>query len=171
VPVGLPPPTGKLKGVQPQGLEEMVRCAAALELLAPAEKEELGGWIASRLAAPDTAGGPWAWALGRLGARVPVQGASHRVVPTEVATRWIDALLAVDHRRHDGAPFALSQLARRTGDRTRDVDDETRARVLAALEAAKAPESWRQLVAEVVQLSAADEARALGDTLPIGLAL
>lgn len=171
VPVGLPPPTGKLKGVQPQGLEEMVRCAAALELLAPAEKEELGGWIASRLAAPDTAGGPWAWALGRLGARVPVQGATHRVVSTETATKWIDALLALDHKRHDGAPFALSQLARRTGDRSRDVDDATREKVLAALTAAKAPDSWKQLVAEVVQLSAADEARALGDTLPIGLAL
>jgi hypothetical protein len=78
-------------------------------------------------------------------------------------------LLKLDHQKHDGAPFALTLLARRTGDRSRDVSDDLRNRVLAAL--AKAPESWRQLVAEVVQLSAADEARALGDSLPLGLTI
>jgi hypothetical protein len=169
VPVGAPPPQGKLKGIQPQGLEEMVRCAASLELLAPAEKLELGEWIVSRVKAPDTAGGPWAWALGRLGARVPVHGAAHRVVPPETAAAWAEVLLGLDPKKHDGSLFALSQLARRTGDRARDLDDALRVRVLAALE--KAPESWRQLVAEVVQLSLADEARALGDSLPVGLML
>ncbi len=169
VPVGLPPPTTKLKGVQPQGLEEMVRCAASLELLPPQEKAELGGWIVSRLEAPDTAGGPWAWALGRLGARVPVHGAAHRVVPAETAAAWAEVLLRLDPKVHDGALFALSQLARRTGDRARDLDDALRTRVLGALE--KSPASWRELVAEVVQLSQADEARALGDTLPVGLTL
>ncbi|MEW6433095.1 MAG: Hsp70 family protein [Myxococcota bacterium] len=171
VPVGLPPPKEKLKGVQPQALEEMVRCAASLELLAPAEKVELGGWIASRLQSKETAGGPWAWALGRLGARVPVHGAAHRVVDVETATAWIELLLGLDARRHDGAPFALAWLARKTGDRARDVDDAWRGKVLAALAEAKAPESWRTMVSEVVQLSAADEARALGDSLPVGLTL
>jgi molecular chaperone DnaK (HSP70) len=171
VPVGLPPPKEKLKGVQPQALEEMVRCAASLELLSPADKVTLGGWIVSRLEAKDTAGGPWAWALGRLGARVPVHGAAHRVVDVETATAWIEKLLTVDARRHDGAPFALAWLARRTGDRARDVEDGVRVKVLAALSATRAPESWRTMVAEVVQLSAADEARALGDSLPVGLTL
>ncbi len=171
VPVGAPAPKEKLKGVQPQALEEMVRCAASLELTEPSKKEALGGWIVSRLQAPGTAGGPWTWALGRLGARVPVCGAVHRVVSADTAEAWIELLLTLDPQRHDGAMFALAQLARRTGDRARDVDDAVRARVLAALEAAKAPASWRQMVAEVVALSAADEARALGDTLPVGLVL
>jgi hypothetical protein len=169
VPVGLPPPKEKLKGVQPQGLEEMVRCAASLELLPVEHKLELGQWIVSRLHAPDTAGGPWAWALGRLGARVPVHGASHRVIAPEVAAAWVEVLLKLDPKKHDGALFALAQLARRTGDRSRDLDEAVRTRVLEAL--ARGPESWRQLVAEVVQLSLADEARALGDTLPAGLML
>jgi hypothetical protein len=39
------------------------------------------------------------------------------------------------------------------------------------LKEAKAPERWMQLVTDVVQLEAEDEARALGDTLPIGLEL
>lgn len=169
VPIGLPPPKEKLKGIQPQGLEEMVRCAASLELLPVEHKLELGGWIVSRVQSPDTAGGPWAWALGRLGARVPVHGASHRVVPPETATAWAEVLMKLNPKVHDGALFALSQVARRTGDRARDLDDGARARVLEAL--ARSPDSWRQLVAEVVQLTLADEARALGDTLPVGLML
>ncbi len=169
MPVGAPVPKEKIKGVQPQGLEEMVRCAASLELLPPAHKLDLGTWIVSRLQAPETAGGPWAWALGRLGARVPVHGASHRVVPQETATAWVEVLLKLNPKQHEGAAFALTQLARRTGDRSRDLDESVRARVLAAL--AGAPESWRTSVAEVVQLTQADEARALGDTLPVGLTL
>jgi molecular chaperone DnaK (HSP70) len=171
VPVGLPVPTAKLKGVQPQALEEMVRTAASLELLGVAEKEALGQWVVSRLASQETAGGPWAWALGRLGARVPVHGAAHRVVPAPTASGWVDALLAADPRAHDQALFALTQLARRTGDRARDVDEETRQKVLARLESSKAPEGWVTMVREVVALTRADEARALGDTLPVGLAL
>lgn len=169
VPVGLPPPKEKLKGVQPQGLEEMVRCAASLELLLPEDKALLGGWVVSRLESKDTAGGPWAWALGRLGARLPVYGAAHRVVPVETASAWVEVLLKLDFKRHDGARFALTQLARKTGDRSRDLDDALRARVLDALK--DAPDTWKQLVAEVVQLSVDDEARALGDTLPAGLSL
>ncbi|HTU00177.1 MAG TPA: Hsp70 family protein, partial [Candidatus Sulfotelmatobacter sp.] len=40
------------KGVQPEGLDEMVRLAAALEHLPPGEKIELGAWIAARLRDP-----------------------------------------------------------------------------------------------------------------------
>lgn len=171
VPVGLEAPKEKLKGIKPEGLEEMVRCVASLELLPAATKERLGGWIVSRLEAADTSGGPWAWALGRLGARVPVHGAVHRVVPVEAAEAWVKALLAADPKRHEAAAFAMAQLARKTGDRSRDVSDEVRTQVLARLDALKAPASWSQMVRDVVQLSVADEARALGDTLPLGLEL
>jgi hypothetical protein len=171
VPPDAPAPKGKPKGVQPEGLDEMVRAAASLEHLSPAEKEELGGWIASRLEAAPTGGGPWGWALGRLGARVPVHGSSHRVVAPEVAESWLALLLRLGVERVDGAPFAVAQLCRATGDRTRDVGEEARARAVAALRAARAPESWVRMVTEVVALEAADEARALGDTLPAGLQL
>ncbi len=161
----------KLKGVQPQGLEEMVRCAASLELISPANKAQLGLWIGSRLEDPGTLGGPWAWALGRLGARVPVNGATHRVVSVEQANTWLVMVLELPLKRVDGALFALAQIARRTGDRSRDVDPEIRAQVAATLKRFEAPATWVEMVENVVQLSAADEARALGDTLPAGLSL
>ncbi len=162
---------GKLKGIVPEGLDEMVRAAASLEHLDPGDKAELGRWVGARLVHKDTAGGPWAWALGRLGARVPLYGSGHRTVPPEVAEEWIRLLLSVGLARTDGAPFAVAQLARMTGDRTREIEPEVREAALSGLRAAKAPEAWIRMVTEVVRLEAADEARALGDTLPAGLTL
>jgi hypothetical protein len=170
VPPG-PPPPGKLKGIQPEGLDEMVRAAASLEHLPASEKAKLGGWVAARLKAEAKSGGPWAWALGRLGARVPLYGSSHKVVDIETAESWLTLLLELDLRRIDGASFAAAQLARLTGDRTRDIDPALRARTAQALTGARASEAWVRMVNEVLALEAADEARALGDTLPAGLRL
>ncbi|WNG56021.1 hsp70 family protein [Archangium gephyra] len=166
-----PQPTSKLKGIQPEGLDEMVRTAASLEHLEPGDKAELGGWVAARLKAENKSGGPWAWALGRLGARVPLYGSSHKVVDVEVAEAWLSLLLELDLKLIDGAPFAAAQLARLTGDRMRDISPELRTKTAQALRAAKAADTWVRMVTEVVALEAADEARALGDTLPAGLRL
>jgi molecular chaperone DnaK (HSP70) len=165
----LEPNRKKAKGIQPEGLDEMVRTAASLEHVEAADKAKLGELVLQRLLDPATRGGPWAWALGRLGARSPLYGSGHRVVDAATAARWIDALLS--RPLGDDVPFALVQLARLTGDRTRDLDDETRTRVVSALATAKVPEPWLKSLTEVVEMSAADEARALGDTLPQGLAL
>jgi molecular chaperone DnaK (HSP70) len=171
VPPDATQPQGKLKGIQPEGLDEMVRTAASLEHLEPGDKAELGGWVAARLKAENKSGGPWAWALGRLGARVPLYGSSHKVVDVEVAETWLSLLLELDLKLIDGAPFAAAQLARLTGDRMRDINPELRAKTAQALRAAKAADTWVRMVTEVVALEAADEARALGDTLPAGLRL
>ncbi|MBI3185076.1 MAG: hsp70 family protein [Myxococcales bacterium] len=161
----------RLRGPQPEGLDEMIRAAASLEHLEPAEKAELGGWIAARLRASPESGGPWAWALGRLGARAPIYGSGHRTVEPELAGSWVALLLELGLTKVEGAPFALAQLARLTGDRSRDLDDELRASAMAALGRAGAPEEWTRMLREVVELSEADEARALSDTVPPGLAL
>ncbi len=166
-----PKHAAKPKGVLPEGLDEMVRLAAALEHLEPAEKTELGGWIVARLRERATAGGPLAWALGRLGARVPIYGSVHKTVDPQQAGAWLELLLELDAGRIEGGLFAAAQLARLTGDRTRDVDADLRTRVVAALQAADASPSWQRMVTEVVALEAADKARALGDTLPVGLLL
>jgi hypothetical protein len=80
-------------------------------------------------------------------------------------------LLEPDYLALEGSLFALAQLARLTGDRARDLDQNLREEVLRALQAAKASPSWVRMVSEVVVLEAADRARAIGDTLPVGLSL
>ncbi len=161
----------KPKGIQPEGLDEMVRLAASLEHLGTGDKREFGAWIVERLRDPAAATGPWAWALGRLGARELIHGSPHRTVPPPQAAAWLAFLLGLNLRQTPGALFAATQLARRTGDRARDIDEPLRAKTLSALQAAEAPARWQQMVREVVELDAEDEAQAVGDSLPLGLRL
>jgi hypothetical protein len=156
----------KLKGIQPEGLDEMVRLGAALEHLDSEDKITLGDLIAPRVSTP----GPWAWALGRLGARVPLYGSIHKTVPPEMASEWLNLLLEAHSRNIEGALFAVVQLARLSGDRSRDLDDADRERTLDVLRVAAVPDSWQRLLVEVITMETADQARALGDTLPAGLA-
>jgi hypothetical protein len=156
----------KFKGIQPESLDEMVRLAVSLEHLSPEEKSELGDWIATHVNTP----GPWAWAIGRLGARVPMYGSAHRTVPPEKAAAWVDVLFEAHSRKVEGALFAITQVSRFSGDRSRDLDESLRARALQTLQDAGSPESWQQLLITTVPMAETDKARAFGDTLPVGLA-
>ena len=161
--------TGKKgQGSTPSGTDEMVRLAASLERLAAPEKVILGDFVAKKLG---RGGLVSAWPLGRIGTRQPLSGTAGDVVGPDVAARWIDKLLEQDLKTAEGATFALVQLARLTGDRSRDIDDVLRARVIARLEKAGAPAPWVHQLAEVVALSAEDEAIVFGDVLPAGLRL
>jgi hypothetical protein len=101
---------------------------------------------------------------------VPFHGSAHLVVPPATAEAWISRLLglAVPPRE---LGFPLAQLARRSGDRARDVEDEARARVIAALRAGGAPEEALRSVEEVVEASEEEEHRIFGESLPPGLSL
>jgi hypothetical protein len=102
---------------------------------------------------------------------VPVAGAAHQAVPPEVAAEWLELLLGGDLRSSAEAPFAIAQLARLSGDRARDLDEELRARAAAALEAARAPAEWARGIREVRELGEKDEQRVFGEALPLGLHL
>ena len=148
----------------------MLRLAASLERIPGSYKVEIGDWMLEQLrAAPDQR--LMLWALGRVGARVPLQGSAHEVAPAEAAARWVEWLLTLDWRRIEPAAFASASLARMTGDRSRDLDETLRQRVASKLHDVRAAPAWRAMVLEVVQLDAADEQRVLGDSLPPGLKL
>jgi hypothetical protein len=91
-------------------------------------------------------------------------------VASDRVAAWLRVLLA--HTWPDPAriAFPIAQLARRTGDRSRDLDDRLREDVIAWLRVAGAPRA-AALVAEVVALEAKEQQVAFGDTLPPGLRL
>jgi hypothetical protein len=62
-------------------------------------------------------------------------------------------------------------LARLSGDRERDLEEEMRAHVIQALRAVRAPESWTRMVKEFVELDEADQKQVFGEALPPGLRL
>jgi hypothetical protein len=61
--------------------------------------------------------------MGRLGARVPVYASVHHVIAPSVAERWLDHLLREKWETVSTAAAAAVALARKTGDRARDVSD------------------------------------------------
>ncbi|MDQ3059076.1 MAG: hsp70 family protein [Pseudomonadota bacterium] len=156
--------------------EDMLRLGASLERIPADYKAEIGEWLLGRLqAAPtaqDTAGDSLTlWTLGRIGARQPVYGSSHDVVPPETVARWLQTLLALDWRRLEAAAFAAVSLARVTDDRSRDLPLALRESVMARLKTSNAPPVWSQMLREKVELDAATERRVLGESLPPGLKL
>lgn len=157
-------------GASMAGHDSMIRLAASLERVPAERKVALGGWLLKRLRAPAEKPQTW-WAIGRLGARVPLYGSTHNVVAADAAAAWLEEILMLDWRQVEPAAFAAVQIARMTGDRLRDLPEEARERVARRLEATGAPRSWIDMVRSVATLEEADGRLALGDSLPPGLRL
>ena len=111
------------------------------------------------------------WALARVGARQPLHGSAHEVAPAEAAEQWLASLLQLDWKKIEPAGFAAAHIARKTGDRSRDIGETLRQQVLHKLAASGAPASWASMVREVVELDQASTTRMFGDALPPGLKL
>jgi hypothetical protein len=65
--------------------------------------------------------------------------------------------------------FALTQMARLTGDRYRDLGQETRDALVARMIAVQAPAHYVRLVREGGELAANEQKLAFGEALPRGL--
>ena len=148
--------------------DDMVRLSAVLEQLPVEHRSDTGRWVLERLQRPTENPQTW-WALGRIGARVPLYGSAHTVVPPALAADWLAALLALDWKTVEPAAFAAAQIARMSGDRSRDLPPDLREQVAHRLDAARAPASWAAMVRDAVQLDEADQRRSFGEALPPGL--
>ncbi|HLL20712.1 MAG TPA: hypothetical protein VK427_01200, partial [Kofleriaceae bacterium] len=155
-----------------QELAEMWRVVASLERLPIPHKVKLADELMRRM---ETRKGRedavHLWALSRVGARVPLYGPLNAVVPPSAVAKWIGQLLTWDWPEPDKTAFPLAQLGRRTGDRTRDLDDATRAKLATAVRAMPGGDRAVVLIEQTVALEAREERVALGDTLPAGLRL
>ncbi|AKF11056.1 Chaperone protein DnaK [Sandaracinus amylolyticus] len=165
-----PRPRPRPAGPKALGYDDMVRLAASLERIAPSDKARIGDWLIERLTQHGENVASW-WAVGRIGARVPFSGSAHHVVARAKAEDWLAQVMKLDWRKVEPAAFAAAQLARRTGDRERDLDAQLAAQVAAKLRTTSAPESWVRMVSEVAELEAAEEQRIFGESLPPGLRL
>ncbi|WP_437333042.1 Hsp70 family protein [Sorangium sp. So ce394] len=159
----------KPKGVKPEALDDLLELCASLERVPAGRRSELGAWILERTWT-DRDARLWA-AIGRIGARVPAYASVHHVVSPAAAERWLDHLLREKWQELPSAAPAAVQLARRTGDRARDVSDRIRGEVERRLVKVGAPEAWVRAVREVVAVEEAERAAFFGEGLPVGLRL
>jgi len=168
--------TGKDRGSEgtfsPHEATETWRLLGSLELLPLSLKTDLGRMLVELLPKKklEATRSAMAWALGRIGSREPMYGPLNAVLAPDTVRRWLAALL--DEPSYDPAmPLAVTLLARRTGDRYRDLQPDDRRRALEWLETHQAPQHYRQLVAEGGRLDAEEQGKVFGESLPVGLRL
>jgi hypothetical protein len=168
----LAPASAKLnkpKSFRPLSLLDGLEAASWLERVPVKRRAQLVEWILERTW---TDREPRLWAaLGRLGTRVPLYASAHHVLPARSAEELIDHLLRERWNELPTATFAATLIARRTGDRARDVNDATRAEVVRRLTAESARPEWIEYVREVVPPERTDQAALFGEELPVGLTL
>jgi molecular chaperone DnaK (HSP70) len=158
---------------QPNELAEMWRAVASMERLDVKQKELLGAALLKSVKRSPAATFAF-FALTRFGARKLFYGPLNAIVHPEIVQQWLDVLLAFQpgHPSERAAwQFCIGQLARRSGQRALDIDDNHRASVLALLRSHNAPSRLIQAVEEFVELAGEEQSELFGESLPIGLRL
>jgi molecular chaperone DnaK (HSP70) len=154
--------------VGPQEIREMWQVMGSCERLSGEAKADLGEELV-RSVEKGRAADQEIWALARLGARALLYGPANCVVRRETAAGWVERLLRGEWRKPEVLAFAVVQLARCTGDRTRDLDEELRRRIAERLAPFPAGQRWSRQVLEVVALEEKERARIFDESLPAGL--
>lgn len=156
----------------PHELSEVWRVLGALERLDVPQKITLGN-AAFQLVSqkgPEILHSAPLWALARIGSRVPTEGSLGHVVPPESVEPWLRGLMRLTPL-HDALAFALMQLARRTGDRYREIPDPLRVEVLDWFATHHPQSPYRRLVEHEEFLAAKEQQTVFGESLPQGLSL
>ena len=156
-------------------LSEMWRTAAALERLDAKTKLALGEALLRQVAqVAQPVPTHSFWALTRVGARMLLYGPMNSIVHPQIIEGWLDQIVGFtpghDSEKNSWA-FCLSQLARMSGQRALDIDDEHREKVLKVLRSLSIPPGWVKMVEEVVEMEGTERSQMFGDSLPIGLRL
>jgi molecular chaperone DnaK (HSP70) len=153
-----------------RGYEDMVILSAVLERLSVENKIQLGEWHLKRLQKSNEPDQTW-WAVGRIGSRIPFHGSSHNVLPVTFSEQWLQIVLSADWKKKPEAAFAATLIARKSGDRARDIDEKLRIQIVDRLKQTRAPSSWIEIVETVKQLNKQEEKQVFGEDLPPGLKL
>ncbi len=148
---------------------EKWRLLASLEHLLGGTRALLGAEVLAKIK-KEPGDAMWLWSLGRFGTRIPLYGPLHCVVTAEIVEDWLKKLLALSAFT-EAAASAMVLLARRTDDRSRDVDEVIRELTISRLVALGIGEETVQLLSKYVPPGRADAIRIFGEPLPPGLQL
>jgi hypothetical protein len=164
------PKKGARVKIAPQEHIEIWMAVANLELLLVKDKVKWGRRLLSETGGKRIAP-QYLWSLSRMGARDLLYGPVDRVIPPEEAERWIGALLDRQWKDPGPALSAAVRMARKTGDRIRDVGEETVGRVVDALTRNGAAETELRPLLEVVPMETQEINTMFGEALPSGIIL
>lgn len=166
----LNPKKGKKVRLPLQRELELWMLIANLERLYVKDKIQWGRLLLSRMP-PSQVRHQHFWALARIGARELLYGPADRVVPAAEVVSWIEDILSREWRQITPVVNALVQLARKTGDRTRDLDQQVIEHLLDWLSQHPGMEEQKRYLLEVVPIARQEERTLYGESLPAGLVL
>ncbi len=154
----------------PQEEIEIWMTLANLERLSGNDKGRWARLLLDRLTSRKGRPQHW-WALARLGAREPLYGPIDRVISAADTASWAEEILQKPWHNPKPVGTALSQMARLTGDRKRDLNAEVLDQIIAWLR----PHDWAdpciKLLEEIVPMARQEENTLFGDSVPPGIVL
>ncbi len=164
-------PKNKNNGVKtsPQERREIWMALANMERLNTHDKIRLGNLLCAELNSKSLPQD--FWALSRFGAREPLYGSVDRVVPPKNATPWIETLIKGPWPDPAHPAAALVRMARKTGDRMRDLDDSTLSQIVGFMEANTIPARNYETLMTVMPITRQEETAEFGESLPGGIVL
>jgi hypothetical protein len=160
-------PKGKLP---PQERIELWMAAANMERLFAKDKIQLGQALIKEVK-PKKYRPQHFWALSRIGARELLYGPSDRVVPPKETQRWVEAIMRQQWKNPKPVAAAVAQIARRTGDRTRDLDEALIKEILAWLAQFDNCQADLKYLKDVIPVAKQEESVLFGESLPAGIVL
>lgn len=149
-------------------LNEMWMLAASLESLSVRIKTELGEAMLKSIQKGKSPVGGY-WVLSRLGTRVPFHGPVDKVVPPDAVEKWIEELLNRHWNRPKEIAYAITQMARKSDDRTKDISEPLRKKITEKLTQYNWANPLIQKIYEYVPVEWEDQKSIFGESLPIGL--
>lgn len=159
------------RNVNPQEQIEALMALANMERLPVNAKQDLAEILLERIR-KDKPKPQDLWAIGRLGARIPFYGPLNEVVPAQVVSSWLNILLSLDLEPSESSARVFVQLARRTGDRERDLPPSDVEKVAFRLEQLPHGSRFKELLDDPDgALRSMEQDWIFGETLPGGLAV
>ncbi len=162
--------TGKKIKLSPQQRLEIWMAVANLERLYVKDKIKLGRQILSEIK-PQRSKHQDFWSLSRIGARELLYGSADRVIPPDEVSGWIETLLSQNWQNPKPVGFAILQLARKTGDFTRDIDSLMIERIIDWLSQYEFFLPDLKFLKEVIPMNKQEENQIFGESLPAGIIL
>ncbi len=161
---------GKKKRIPAQEQLEIWMLIANLEQLLAKDKIRWGKQLLSEIGTP-TASPRLLWSISRIGARELLYGPTDRVIDPEEAFRWCKKLMGISWRTPKHILPAISSMARKTGDRIRDLTRPQYNEILKWMSTFKEAAPYMKPLEEVVPFAVEEENQLFGESLPSGLML
>lgn len=156
-----------VKKLPPQEKTELWMAIANMERLLVKDKIRLGRQLISEISKKSPH--QYFWALSRIGARDLLYGSVDRIIPPSEASSWIVKLISTKWPEPGPVVSAVVQMARKTGDKMRDIDQDLLDKIVAFMTLHTVPESKIKPLYEMISMTETEEKAVFGESLPTGL--